>query len=205
MLENRGAVEPKIVTLVLASASPRRRELLEAQGLRLHVHPTHVDETPRANETPAAYLERIVADKLVAARKDLHEGTRAEAILVADTTVVVDGAIVGKPESRAESAQMIERLAGREHDVMTRFAIALAHAEKSHAETVTTRVTFRALSKAEILAYAATGEGDDKAGAYAVQGRGAALVKKIDGSYSNVVGLPICEVMVALAKLGVHV
>ena len=202
MVSKSVAHPTNVVSIVLGSASPRRRELLEAQGFRLHVRPADVDETVRAGEAPEAYLDRIVADKLRAARAQIGHGTRADALIVADTTVTIDGRILGKPGDREESKSMIEALAGRAHDVMTRFAILDLGSSRDHAETVTTRVIFRELTSAEIDAYVATGEGDDKAGAYAVQGKGAALVTRIDGSYTNVVGLPIAEVVVALAKLG---
>ena len=202
MVSKNGAHAANVVSIVLGSASPRRRELLDAQGFRLHVRPADVDETVRAGEAAADYLERIVRDKLHAAKSQIGPGMRADALIVADTTVTVDGRILGKPVDREESKKMIEALAGRAHEVMTRFAILALHSERELAETVTTRVIFRALTPAEIDTYVATGEGDDKAGAYAVQGKAAALVTRIEGSYSNVVGLPIAEVVVALAKLG---
>src|SRR5690606_10674004 len=126
------------------------------------------------------------------------------AILVADTSVIVDDEVLGKPGSVQHAEAMIARLANRTHEVWTRFAIGAAEvpARVLHAETVSTYVTFRALTQAQIRAYVASGEGKDKAGAYAVQGRGAALVSRIEGSYTNVVGLPACEVVVALERLG---
>lgn len=131
---------------------------------------------------------------------------KGRAVLVADTTVIVDGEILGKPRDVAEAEQMVSRLSGREHQVATRFAIADSKAADPtapvHEETVVTRVFFRELSADEIRRYAATGEGLDKAGAYAVQGLGSFAVLRIDGSYPNVVGLPACEVVLALEKLG---
>lgn len=191
-----------VIALVLGSASPRRRELLEAQGIRLHVRPADVDETAREKETPTAYLDRVVAAKLAKVQADLPAGTRAHAVLVADTTVTIDGEILGKPVDHADAARMLARLSGKTHQVMTRFAIALVEADKTHAETVTTDVTFRPLSAHDIETYVATGECDDKAGAYAVQGKGAAIVKSVAGSYTSVVGLPVCETMIALKALG---
>jgi septum formation protein len=195
--------------LVLGSASPRRRELLLLLGLPVVVHPARADESSRAGETPNAYLGRIVAAKLDAVRS-LSKGQGSslrpgQAVLVADTIVVApDGAILGKPSDEEESRAMLERLAGATHDVSTRFALAGgAHdLPAAHAQTVTTRVTFRALEGAELRDYAAGGEGKDKAGGYAVQGMAAAFVQRIEGSYTNVVGLPLCEVMVALRNLG---
>ena len=172
------------------------------------------DEDVRPGETPTAYLERVVLAKLAAVRARLarSEGTEAEgardaaALLVADTTVVCParGDILGKPTSPDDARAMLTRLAGRTHDVHTRFALAACagDAAPTHAETVTTRVTFRALSGDEARAYVATGEGVDKAGGYAIQGRAMAFVARIDGSYANVVGLPACELVVAMARLG---
>src|SRR5262249_3083204 len=149
-----------------------------------------------------AYLERIVAAKL-AAIGALAEARAAGAILVADTIVIQDRAILGKPADEADAARMLRALAGRVHEVWTRFAVA-SPAEPTralHGETVRTRVVFRALTADEITAYAATREGLDKAGAYAIQGVGGFAVERIEGSYSNVVGLPVCEVVVALRDL----
>jgi septum formation protein len=182
--------------LVLGSGSPRRREILGSLGVPFVVRAADVDETVRAGEAADAYLARIVDAKLAAVRA----AGPGEAILVADTSVIEGGAILGKPASVDEAEEMIERLAGRTHEVHTRFAIGSATAV--HAETVITRVTFRTLSRAQIRSYAESGEGTDKAGAYAVQGRGAGLVSRIEGSYSNVVGLPACEVLIALERLG---
>jgi len=123
-----------------------------------------------------------------------------DTVLVADTTVLLDGAILGKPEGDVESRTMIARLSGRQHHVTTAFAIQCG--SKTHVEHVTTLVEFRALEDSEIDAYVSSGEGRDKAGGYAVQGRGAMLVKRIEGSYTNVVGLPACEVWIALRALG---
>src|SRR5262249_51774038 len=121
---------------------------------------------------------------------------------VADTTVVLGGEILGKPADVGEAQRMAERLAGRTHEVKTHFVIAPISGALLHEETVTTHVTFRPLSAEQACAYAASGEGFDKAGGYAVQGLGSAIVSRIDGSYTNVVGLPACEVVVALTSLG---
>ncbi len=189
--------------LLLGSASPRRREILATLGLPLRVAAADIDETPRANEPPLDYLERIAAAKL-AAVATLPEASGAGAILVADTTVILDDRPVGKPRDEAEARAMIRSLSGRAHRVSTRFAVSAPSdpARAVHAETVTTEVVFRALDDAEIALYAATGEGLDKAGAYAIQGVGAFAVARIEGSYSNVVGLPACEVVAALRAAG---
>jgi septum formation protein len=182
--------------LLLASASPRRRELLLRVGVPCLVARVHVDETPRAGEAPERYLERIVDEKLAMAPAGDHP-----AALVADTEVVHAGRILGKPADERDARAMIAALAGGAHQVMTRFAWRAASAE-THAETVSTRVWFRSLDAAQIERYAATGEGLDKAGAYAIQGIGAMLVTRIEGSYTNVVGLPVAEVVASLQGAG---
>jgi septum formation protein len=205
--------------LLLASGSPRRREILANLGVPTLVTPVDIDEAILPDEPPDAYLVRVVAAKLAAASKpfvktdklprgDTLQGVNvasaAGAVLVADTSVIADGFILGKPTSTEHAEAMIARLAGKTHEVWTRFAIGApeAPARTLHEETVKTRVTFRPLTSERVRAYVASGEGMDKAGAYAIQGRGAALVSRIEGSYTNVVGLPACEVMVALERLG---
>lgn len=205
--------------LVLASASPRRREILANLRIPTLTTKIDVDEAIVPGEPPAAYLERIVRSKLDAAACTIFElrpnsmgdtlrganvASAGGALLVADTSVIDGRNILGKPSSRAEAEAMIAMLAGKTHEVWTRFAIAAPEpaARALHEETVVTKVTFRSLTPERIRAYVATGEGDDKAGAYAVQGMGASLVARIEGSYSNVVGLPACEVVVALESLG---
>jgi septum formation protein len=161
------------------------------------------DETMIAGEPPNAYLDRVAAAKLDAVRAT-NLGSVA-GVLVADTIVVApDGVILGKPRNDEDAGAMIERLSGVTHDVRTRFLLGEGNPRTppSYARTVTTRVTFRAVSSAEAHAYAATGEGKDKAGAYAVQGRAAAFVERIEGSYTSVVGLPLSEVVVAMRNLG---
>lgn len=187
--------------LLLGSGSPRRREILAALGIPLRIAKADVDESVRAGEAPEPYLERVVADKLAVVLQ-LPEARGAAAVLVADTSVIVDGAPIGKPADEAEARSMLRMLSGRAHEVWTRFAIG-RDALALGAETVRTRVWFRALDDGEIAAYAATGEGLDKAGAYAIQGIGAFAVERIEGSYSNVVGLPACEVILALRRAGV--
>jgi len=176
-------------------------------GVPFVVRTADIDESMRSGETPRAYLERIAQGKLEAVRtRAAAEGAGATAgILVADTVVIApDGGVLGKPGDDEEARAMIERLAGATHEVSTRFLLAASAgaAPPVHAQTVTTRVTFRALGSEEARAYAATGEGRDKAGAYAVQGRASAFVERIEGSYSGVVGLPLCEVVVALRAVG---
>ncbi len=188
--------------LLLASGSPRRCALLRLLGVPLLVRPLDVDEEALTEEPPRAYLKRVVQCKGEAATALSVSGGLAAcpALLVADTIVVVDGGIVGKPRDDQQAAAMIGRLAGRGHEVMTRFLLRRRDGREV-AQTVVTAVTFRALEEEEVGAYVATGEGRDKAGGYAIQGVGAALVSRIDGSYSNVVGLPLAEVWVALRRL----
>jgi septum formation protein len=164
-----------------------------------------IDETLRVGETPTVYLERIVSAKLHAVLTALPRIPAPGGVLVADTIVIApDGALLGKPKSDAEGRSMIARLEGAAHEVRTRFALAPGDTgtSGSFAQTVTTRVTFRRLAAGEIDAYVASGEGRDKAGAYAVQGRAGAFVERIDGSYTSVVGLPLCEVVVGMRGLG---
>lgn len=189
--------------LILGSGSPRRREILQTLRVPARVVVADVDETGEPGEAPARFLERIVAAKLAGVAALLDEAPCA-GVLVADTIVVVDGAILGKPRDEADAAAMIRALVGRAHVVQTRYAIAAA--PEFHrvgiARTVTSRVVMRAASAREIEGYAASGEGLDKAGAYAVQGLGAFLVERVEGSYTNVVGLPACEVIVDLGRAG---
>jgi septum formation protein len=205
--------------LLLASGSPRRREILHQLRIpHLVGPPSGVDESVASGEHAGAYLERVVRAKLEAAclvfgateaaigdtLRGMSVASASLAVLVADTSVILEGAILGKPVSLGEAELMIARLAGRTHEVWTRFAIGAPTNEANalHAETVVTRVTFRALTPERIRRYAESGEGDDKAGGYAVQGLGAGLVARIDGSYTNVVGLPASEVVSALETLG---
>ncbi len=190
--------------LVLGSGSPRRREILAAARVPFEVVVGDADETVHLREPAAAYLERVVLAKLASVReRAIAITTAAERfVLVADTSVVVDGVILGKPSDDREGFEMLARLRARTHEVMTRFAIGAMRGEPLHASTVTTLVTFRAIEDAEAWAYVASGEGRDKAGGYAVQGLAATFVERIDGSYSSVVGLPACEVVLALRRLG---
>ncbi len=189
--------------LVLGSASPRRREILTRLGLAHVVVAPSADETVLAGEGAATYLARVVGLKLEAVRRALAPelSSRSPVILVADTSVILGGDILGKPADAGEGLAMIARLSGQTHEVHTRFALGDARAVL-HAETVVTRVTFRALDRDELDAYPGTGEGMDKAGGYAVQGRASGFVSRIEGSHTNVVGLPACEVVVALRRLG---
>jgi septum formation protein len=189
--------------LLLGSASPRRREILATLGLPLVVAAAEIDETPLTDERPRDYLARVTRGKLSATAR-LPEVTRAGAVIVADTTVILDDRPLGKPADEAEARAMLRALSGRAHEVSTCFAIASPDdpSRPRHLETVTSRVVFRALADDEIEGYAATREGLDKAGGYAIQGIGGFAVLRIEGSYSNVVGLPACEVVAALREAG---
>jgi len=186
--------------LALASGSPRRREILESLGVPHVVVKAPVDEDERPGERVDDSLRRVSQDKLAGALTTKLGDVAA--VLVADTTVVLEETMLAKPTSMEDAARMVRALAGRDHDVKTAFAIGAIDGSLLHQEIVATRVTFRPMSEREIQEYAASGEGLDKAGAYAVQGRGAAFIPRIVGSYSCVVGLPACEVMVALSRLG---
>ncbi|MBX3182104.1 MAG: septum formation protein Maf [Polyangiaceae bacterium] len=195
--------------LILGSQSPRRRDLLAQLGLPHWVAVAEVDERVLAGEEPGDYLERIAAAKLeaVGGLAAVRERTREapHALLVADTTVVCQGEILGKPSDADEAFAMLTRLAGRTHEVMTRFALGVAFrgdARLVTAHTELTRVTFRACSPAWLRRYAESGEGLDKAGAYAGQGLGSFLISRLEGSYTNVVGLPVAQVVEALERLG---
>ncbi len=181
--------------LVLGSGSPRRADLLRQIGLEFRVQVADIDETPGQGESPAAYVRRMAEEKLQAL---LPHG---DAVLCADTTVVIGEQTLGKPANAAESAAMLRRLSGRSHRVMT--AVAVGRADRILGQCLaTTDVHFRTLLPEEIDAYVALGEGLDKAGSYGIQGVGGGFVKRIDGSYANVVGLPIAEVIDLLRAVG---
>jgi len=193
--------------LVLGSGSPRRREILSGLGIPLCVVVGSVDETPREGEPPPAYLDRIVREKLHAALGKVDEPSVVPAVLVADTIVVVDGDILGKPRDVAEAVTLLGRIVGRSHVVQTRYAILEGGMPGGRCveRTVDSVVTMRSAGSEAVARYAATGEGLDKAGGYAAQGIGTFLVERIEGSYSNVVGLPACEVVRDLTELGLLV
>ena len=191
--------------LILGSGSPRRREILTRAGVPFVVVVGDANEDVFPGEPVGAYLGRVVLAKLASVRARVREGRGSGGvILVADTSVVESGDILGKPASEAEALAMISRLSARTHEVQTRFALAEAagSAQPLVARTVVTRVSFRRIEDSEARAYVASGEGRDKAGGYAVQGGAGPFVERIDGSYSNVVGLPADEVLEALRSCG---
>ena len=201
--------------LVLASASPRRAELLRAAGYDFDVVAVDIDESRRDGEPPAAYVRRLAAEKSASAARDpkrvalhfvaLHsvarpfQGREDAIILAADTTVVVDDAILGKPADDEEVASMLRRLSGRRHEVLTGVSLRRGAVEIGRVET--TAVYFASLSDHDVAWYVASGEGRDKAGAYAIQGLASRFIPRIEGSYSNVVGLPLSAVHELLAQI----
>jgi septum formation protein len=184
--------------IVLASASPRRAELLESAGIRFVVVPGHIDETPFPGEQPVDHVVRLAREK--AAEVARREESRF--FVAADTIVLCDGEIMGKPRDNGDARRMLAKLSNRVHQVITGFAVLDATTNRTIIRAVSTDVTFKPLSEGEIDAYVATGCPLDKAGAYAIQGGAAYMVERIAGSYTNVVGLPLCEVVAALRELG---
>jgi septum formation protein len=178
-----------VVALVLASSSPRRADLLTAAGFRFIVVPADVDETARAQETPEAYASRVATDKAARVARDLPAPT---VVLAADTVVVAGGRLMGKPRTAEEAASMLGDLSGREHDVHT--AVVVQCGARRLDEVATTRVRFVRMSPEDIAWYVRSGEPFGKAGAYGIQGRAARFIDRIEGSWSNVVGLPLATV-----------
>ena len=197
--------------IYLASRSPRRRELLSQIGVRYHLllfresprgnaGEQDLDEAPLAGETPAAYVERMARAKAEAGwSRMLQRNLPIAPVLAADTTVALDNRILGKPRDRAEAAEMLAALSGRRHEVLT--AVALKNHDQVEFALSSSEVQLKPLSPEEITQYAASGEGDDKAGAYAIQGRAGRFVVELRGSYSGVMGLPLYETSLLLDKL----
>jgi septum formation protein len=217
--------------LILASASPRRRELLTQAGYEFQIRPAHIPEDPHPNEDPIAYVTRLARQKAQAVYNEIagtetNASTETEArtetnagapglepetwestipnqrpliVLGADTTVTLDNQILGKPENAQDAARMLRLLSGRTHRVITGVSLVSAHRTETAAEV--TAVQFLTLSEAEIQAYIATGEPNDKAGAYAIQGHAARWIPRIEGCYFNVVGLPIALVSTLLETM----
>lgn len=183
---------------MLASASPRRRELLAQVGIPCAVHPAEIDETPLPDETAEGYVLRVARAKAMTVAQALGG---AATVLGGDTAVVVDGEPLGKPRSPDEASAMLRRLSGRTHDVIS--AVVLIRGEHMASRISITHVTMRVLNDTEIAAYCATGEPYDKAGGYAVQGRAAAFISNLEGSYTGVVGLPLFETVELLTEVGV--
>jgi septum formation protein len=182
----------------LASASPRRSELLRQIGVPFQVRSADIKEEQRPGETPEAYVLRLAGAKADAVWASL--GAERRPVLAADTAVVVDGAVLGKPHDTAEAEAMLSRLSGREHSVLT--AVALRQGDELVTVRSASEVRFRPTTAAERLAYCATGEPFDKAGGYGIQGHAAVFIEELRGSYSGVVGLPLYETAALLRRAG---
>ncbi len=182
--------------LILASASPRRRELLTQVHLAHLIHPAHIDETRLPDEPAEAYVRRLALGKA----RSVAVQRPDDCILAADTTVTLDGMILNKPRDTAEAEGMLRALAGKTHTVCTGIAVLYGGGELAHVET--THVTFSAIPEAELAAYLASGDSLDKAGAYGIQGYAARWVTRIDGDYFNVVGLPVSATVRLLREAG---
>jgi septum formation protein len=186
--------------LYLASGSPRRRELLTQIGVPFTAVSADIDETPLAHETPSAYVERLARGKAESGRRALRADVDG-CVLGADTAVVLDGQILGKPLDQADAMTMLLSLSGREHEVLT--AIAILDGQHCESRVVRSLVRFRSITEQEAAAYWASGEPRDKAGGYGIQGLGAVFVAGLEGSYSAVVGLPLCETAELLGHFGI--
>ncbi|WP_415885454.1 Maf family protein [Neptuniibacter sp. QD37_6] len=186
--------------LILASASPRRKALLDQIGVQCSVKPVDICEDVRDAELAVDYVERLAIEKAQVCF-DLTDGSKA--VLGSDTTVVFDGRIMGKPADQDEAIETLQRLSGNTHQVLT--AVAVVTAEQTRSVVVTTNVSFRPISLAECEAYWRSGEPQDKAGSYGIQGFGAVFVEEIKGSYSAVVGLPLTETAEMLVQTGIRI
>ena len=183
--------------LILASASPRRAELLTSAGFEFDILPANVDERPRTGESPQAYALRVAQDKARTVQAGCRES--GACVLAADTVVVARGEILGKPQDPMDARRMLRMLSGSAHEVHT--AVVVVSPRGDRAEVVSTRVHVQPLDGSEISWYVASGEPDGKAGAYAIQGRAARFIERIEGSWSNVVGLPLATVYRLLKEL----
>lgn len=188
--------------LVLASGSPRRREMLKRLGFTFEVRPANIDESPLLDEQPSAYVLRLAKSKARTVADAGSDSANDETVLAADTIVVYDGALLGQPKDEADARRMLTQLSGQEHQVLTGVAICNRERGLCVAAVETTVVHFAELSEHEVAWYAASGEPLDKAGAYAVQGLGAVFVERIEGNYSNVVGLPLPLTCRLLRRVG---
>lgn len=186
--------------LILASASPRRRQLLQEAAVAFTVVPSNTEEIALPGESPSEYVVRVSREKA----QDVGIHHPGSWILGADTIVALDGRIFGKPRDADDGFRMLSSLSGRTHQVMTAFVLLDSVGQAKESQVVISHVTFKSLSDEQIREYLATGEPFDKAGAYAVQGLGSALVERVEGSYTNVIGLPVEEVLAALCRAGIH-
>ena len=184
-------------SFILASASPRRQELLRSVGLTFKTIPAHVNENYLAGEGPRQHVKRLSNDKAIVIAKKYPEAW----VLGADTIVVIDGLILGKPKNKNQALEMLRKLSGREHKVFTGFTIAHTAARIYQTKVIQSSVIFKKISPKEMKWYVSCDEPYDKAGGYAVQGKGAYFIQSIRGSYTNVIGLPLCEVLEAFKNL----
>ena len=185
------------VQVILASSSPRRTQLLDLVGIKHVVQPADLDETIRAGESPEAYAERLAREKA----ETIAHDNRSALVVAADTIVVIDGLVLGKPRDVADAERMLGMLSGRSHTVMT--AVACTHESRIASDVEVVDVTFMPLSEDDIRGYVATGEPMDKAGAYGIQGYGATIVRRIDGDYFAVMGLAIVRMVGLMRQIGV--
>lgn len=188
--------------LILASASPRRKELLDQIGVSYIVHPVDIDETPKAKEVALDYVSRVAAEKSAFC---VSEVRRLLPVLAADTSVVIDGQILGKPKDREHAMAMLNQLSGKTHTVYSAVSLRVQGKNKHFQALSKTEVRFRKISSGEIQSYWDTGEPEGKAGAYAIQGLASIFVESIKGSFSGVVGLPLFETAVLLSKQGIKI
>jgi len=188
--------------LILASASPRRKELLDQIGVSYIVHPVDIDETPKDKEVALDYVCRVAAEKSAVC---MSEARHLLPVLAADTSVVIDGQIMGKPENRVHAMAMLSQLSGKTHSVYSAVSLRVQGENKHFQALSKTEVTFRKISSGEIQSYWNTGEPEGKAGAYAIQGLASVFVESIKGSFSGVVGLPLFETAALLSKQGIRI
>lgn len=186
--------------IILASASPRRRQLLQQIGVSARVHVVEIDETQQPGESSLAFVQRLAMEKAQLGYQ-LTDRSQLLPVLGSDTIVAIDGAVLGKPRDRDDAMKMLRLLSGKKHAVHT--SVAIVTGEEMIFDTSSSEVEFKPLSEVEIERYVATGEADDKAGSYAVQGLAAQFIKNINGSYSGIMGLPLYETVQLLKRCGV--
>ncbi len=189
--------------IVLASASPRRKELLSQIGIGCHILPVDIDESPLSDEPPTDYVRRLARQKAQRCLQILPAELSAMAVLGADTIVELEGELLGKPQDAAHACEMLTRLSGKTHFVHT--AVAVCFCDETHVSLSSSRVQFGDVSEQQIMAYIDSGEPMDKAGAYAIQGGAAAFIRHIDGSFSSVMGLPLYETAQLLSRCGIDI
>ena len=189
--------------IYLASQSPRRAELLRQIGVEHQVYASAIDESKLCSESPEEYVSRMAETKARVASAALAKTQACALVLAADTTIAIDGEIIGKPVDRDDCCQILRRLSGRQHLVLT--AVALASGDQMESRLTRNQVSFRVLREREIAAYCASREPLDKAGAYAIQGKAAVFVERLEGSYSAVMGLPLCETAELLRRADIEI